>query len=522
MTDQSKDPIPLFDIAEHEAAFFAAIVESADDAILSKRLDGTITSWNRGAEELYGYSAAETIGRNVRMLVPPGRPEEISQVLARIRSGEKVEHFDTVRRHKDGTIIDVSLTISPVRDAEGTVIGASTIARDIRDRKLAAERLAEYTREVERSNRDLERFAYVVSHDLAEPLRMISSFVQLIDEEFGDALDDRGREYVGFVLDGSRRMRTLIDDLLEYSRIGAEDLAFERVDLREVATRVLAVLQPAIDEAAADVVVADLPELTADTIKVELVLRNLVGNAVKFRREDEPPRVTVAAERSGDAWRVTVADNGIGVDERHSERVFEMFQRLHTRDRFPGTGVGLAICRRIVELHGGRIWLEPNAPHGTRFHFTLPDRDAPGARVVHVLVVEDNPGDVLLMKQGLAAWDQAVEVHHASNGEAALELLRRQGRHADAPRPDLVILDVNLPRLGGGEVLARMRGDPALASIPVAVMSSSSYEAGITAAYDSLTTCFVAKPMDVPDYRAAVRAIERFWMTATEQVGRGS
>ncbi|MFN2587300.1 MAG: ATP-binding protein [Actinomycetota bacterium] len=311
-------------------------------------------------------------------------------------------------------------------------------------------------------------------------------------------------------------MRALIDDLLAYSRVGSEELAPTRVDLADVVARVLQVLDGPIRESGAVVDVGSLPEVVADPIKIEQVMRNLVANAIKFRRPDEPPQVSITSDRGEGAWRVTVADNGIGIDLQYSSRVFEMFQRLHTRDEYPGTGVGLAICRRIVDRHGGSIWLEPASPQGTRIHFTVPDHETLSRGGVNVLVVEDNPGDVLLMRQGLATWTEPTEVRVVSDGEEALSFLQRAG-DGDDPLPDLVILDVNLPRVHGTEVLARMRSDPRLERIPVVVMSSSTYEADSVAAYDAQTTCFVAKPMDVPDYRAAVRSIERFWRIATHR-----
>jgi hypothetical protein len=499
-----------------ESVFFSAIVRSSDDAILSKTLDGTITSWNEGAARMYGYTPEEAIGSNIRMLVPPDRTGEVDEILARIRRGEKVEHFETIRHRKDGSALSVSVSISPLQDASGTIVGASTIARDITDRKEAEAALALYTRQVEQSNRDLERFAYVVSHDLAEPLRMISSFVQLLSEEIGADAAPAAREYVGFVLDGTTRMRALIDDLLEYSRVGSEDLAHARVDLGAVMERVLEVLDHQLLESGARVVTGYLPEVVADPIKIEQVFRNLVGNAVKFRRAGVAPVVEVTSERDEGAWRITVADDGIGIDPAYAGRVFEMFQRLHTSGDYPGTGVGLSICRRIVDRHGGSIWIDPDADAGARIHFTIPDHEALGGTVVNVLVVEDNPGDVLLMRQGLATWSEATEVHVVSNGEEALRFLA-QGLDGSVPLPDLVILDVNLPRVSGTQVLSRMRADPLLERVPVAVMSSSSFEAGAVAAYDARTTCFVAKPMDVPDYRAAIRSIERFWRVASKR-----
>lgn len=507
----------MFEELPNQAAFFAAIVESTDDAVLSKTLDGTITSWNAAAQRMYGYTPEEAVGKNVRMLVPPDRPGEIDAILERIRAGERVEHFDTQRVRKDGGILDLSLTVSPVANDEGVVVGASTIARNVTERKEAQRALERYSREIEQSNKDLERFAYVVSHDLAEPLRMISSFVQLIAEDYADALDERGREYVDFVLDGSARMRALIDDLLAYSRLGADELAITGISLPEVVRRVLQVLEAQITAAGAEVVVGELPEVAADSIKIEQVVRNLVANALKFSREGVRPKVSIRAVRTGRAWRITVSDEGIGIEPRHGDRVFEMFQRLHSRDRFPGTGVGLTICRRIVDRHGGRIWFEPNEPTGTRFHFTIPDRQRAARETVYVLLVEDNPGDVLLMRQGLATWNEATEVHVATDGEDALAFLRREGAHSDAPVPDLVVLDVNLPRLKGDEILARMRSDPMLEKVPVAVMSSSLNEGRIAAAYDALTTCFVLKPMDVSEYRAAVRSLERFWAIAAHE-----
>lgn len=353
-------------------ALLAAIVDSSDDAILSKDLEGTITSWNVSAQRMYGYSAQEMIGRNVSVLLPPDRPAEIAEILRRISSGERILHFETTRVRKNGGLIDVSLSVSPVRDEQGTIVGASTIARDITELKAIDQERQQYTAALERSNRDLESFAYVVSHDLAEPLRMISSFSQLLSEAYDEKPGSDGATYIGYIVEGAARMRALIDDLLTYSRIGTDVLNFAEVDLHDLVNETWLMLRDIVGEASATIDVADLPCVVADPIKMRQVIQNLLTNAVKFRRPDRQPHVRIFGSDGGEEWTVTVEDNGIGIDMRHAARIFDLFQRLHTRSEYPGTGIGLSICQRIVERHGGRIWVESREDAGSRFVLTLP------------------------------------------------------------------------------------------------------------------------------------------------------
>jgi PAS domain S-box-containing protein len=355
------------------AEFLAALVGSSEDAIIGKDLNGVVMSWNGAAERLYGYSAAEMVGRNIAELVPDDRPDEVPGILARLRRGERIEHFETVRRRRDGVLVDVALTISPVRNASGSVIAASTIARNITQEKAIRRRLEQYTSELERSNRDLERFAYVVSHDLAEPLRMVTSYVQLLAEDYRGRLDSDADEYIRYAVDGTRRMHALIQDLLLYSRIGTGELNRSPVATGDLVAEAVRNLGTTMADAGAEVVSGDLPTVVGDRIKLVPVFQNLIGNAVKFRSADRPPRVEISAERADGGWTFTVADNGIGIDAKYEDRIFEVFQRLHTRDEYPGTGIGLSVCRRVIERHGGRIWLERNGGPGTTFKFLLPD-----------------------------------------------------------------------------------------------------------------------------------------------------
>ena len=226
--------------------------------------------------------------------------------------------------------------------------------------------------DLERSNAELEEFAYVASHDLAEPLRAMGGYADLLGRRYGDQLDERAERYISGITGGAERMRGLIDDLLAYSRAGRRDLDMRPVDMAVLLEGVRADLTVAIREAGADVRVdGELPTVVADQSQIRMVLQNLLANAIKFRGED-PPQIVVSAEESGADWRFRVADNGIGIEAHHADRIFRMFQRLHTREEFDGSGIGLALCERILARHGGKIWVEPGDGRGSVFSFTLP------------------------------------------------------------------------------------------------------------------------------------------------------
>ena len=255
------------------------------------------------------------------------------------------------------------------------------LAAAVAERRRAEEVLGEKVLELGRSNADLERFAYVASHDLQEPLRMVSSYTELLARRYKGKLDADAEEFIHFTLDGARRMRQLIEDLLSYSRMGSKGRRLAPTDFENALARALENLRHSIEESGGVVTHDPLPRLVVDEAQVIQVFQNLVGNAIKFRGE-EAPRVHVSAERNHNEWVFTVHDNGIGVDPRHSERIFIMFQRLHSREKYPGTGIGLAICKKIVEGHGGRIWVESEPGRGARFYFTFPLREAIESRVM--------------------------------------------------------------------------------------------------------------------------------------------
>jgi len=349
----------------------AAIIESSDDAIIGKTLDGTITSWNPAAEQLYGYTAQEAIGMSINRLTPPDYAAELDDILARIARNEFVAHHETVRIDKAGRRMEVSLTLSPIRDAGGNVVGASSITRDITERKRAEEALRKTAAELAQSNRELEQFAYVASHDLQEPLRAVSGYVSLIEARLQDTLDEKTRQYIDGTIQGAARMQQLITDLLALSRVGTQGKPFVPTDLNTVLAQALMSVSVSTREAGATITHDPLPTLSVDAGQLVLLFQNLLGNAIKFHGE-RPPVIHIGAQPHEDHWLFSVRDNGIGIEPQYYERIFLIFQRLHTRKQYPGTGIGLAICKKIVERHAGSIWVESRPEEGTTFYFTIP------------------------------------------------------------------------------------------------------------------------------------------------------
>ena len=359
-------------------SYLAAIVESSDDAIIGKDLDGIITSWNRGAERIYGYTATEMIGRSITLLTVPGQGEEIEVILTRINNGERIEHYETKRRRRDGSIIDISLAVSPIKGDNDRIVGASAIGRDITEAKRAAaglqralDDLRRLTDELARSNSELQRFAHVASHDLQEPARTVATYCELLEHRCKGQLDEKAREWIGYAVAGARRMRTMVADTLEYSRLETRTRPLAPTDCAGPVAEALANLHLSVEESLAEVRVDPLPVVMANAPRLVQLFQNLIGNAIKYAG-DTPPRVHISAERRDDEWVFSVRDNGIGIELGHREQIFDVFQRLHPQDRYPGTGIGLAICKRVVEQHRGRIWVESEPGNGSVFYFSLP------------------------------------------------------------------------------------------------------------------------------------------------------
>jgi len=354
----------------------AAIVESSHDAIIGFSLDDRVTTWNAAAERIYGYSADEIIGQAVSVLAPEDRMHEHLRYMERVRNGESTKPYDTVRRCRDGSLIEVSITISPVYDAEGAVVGASKLARDITERRRNERRLLQVTDELRRSNADLEQFASAASHDLQEPVRMITIYLQKLELSLAERLDPKSRDYLGTSMRAAARMKELIAGLLSYSRLRSGAVERTTVDLNSVLTAVRENLAQAISDSGATIQSGRLPVVRADRTQMLQLFQNLIGNALKFRG-DAAPLVQLDARRCDRGWEIRVADNGIGIEPAHHERIFEVFKRLHSASEYPGTGIGLALCKRIVERHSGELRIESELGRGATFVVVLPESILP-------------------------------------------------------------------------------------------------------------------------------------------------
>jgi PAS domain S-box-containing protein len=368
--------------ADEVRAQLAAIVDSSDDAIISKTLGGVITSWNLGAERLFGYSAREAIGKPMLMLFPPDRTTEEAEILARIRRGEAVDHFDTVRVRRDGKEIDVSVALSAIRDARGQVVAASQIASDITDRKRAEseiqelnveleERVQRRTADLEAANKELEAFSYSVSHDLRSPLRTVDGFSQVVLEDFGPQLPEEGRRHLQTIRDGAQRMGILIDDLLTFSRLSRQPLHKQTVNMSRMARATFDELSSEKRGRNVEIDISELAPAHGDPALLKQVWVNLLSNALKYTRKRETAVIEVGCKHENGADVFFVSDNGTGFDMQYAHKLFGVFQRLHRAEDFEGTGVGLAIVQRVIHRHGGRVWAEAVEGTGATFYFTL-------------------------------------------------------------------------------------------------------------------------------------------------------
>ncbi|MGH2582304.1 MAG: sensor histidine kinase [Anaerolineales bacterium] len=354
------------------AEMFRALMEAAPDALVIVDRSGTIKLVNSQAEKTFGWGRGELVGQHLEVLIPsryqkvhPTHRAGFFENPHRRPMGKDLELYAL---RKNGEEFPVEISLSPFETPEGTLVTAAV--RDVTERKQT-EMWARRAEELARSNVELEQFAYVASHDLQEPLRMVSSYMQLLESRYADKLDEDAKEFIDYAVDGANRMQHLIQALLSYSRVGTRGKSAEPVESNEAVKEALQNLKVPVEERKPNVIVSDLPVVMADKEQLVQVFQNLISNAIKFRSRKRPV-IRVDFKESNGFARFAVADNGVGFDSKHAERIFVIFQRLNSREQYDGTGIGLSICKKIVERHGGRIWAESEPGKGSTFFFTFP------------------------------------------------------------------------------------------------------------------------------------------------------
>ena len=356
---------------------YRGLLEAAPDAIVVVNQAGGIVLLNVQAEKQFGYHRDELLGQKVKNIIPEGFAERLIADGTRTTADALAQQIGTgielYGRRKDGSDFPIEIMLSPLESAEGILVTAAI--RNISVRKDAEKHLVKTVGELKRSNEELQQFAYVASHDLQEPLRMVASYTQLLAQRYKGRLDFDADEFIAYAVDGSNRMQGLIQDLLAYSRAGTNGKVLHKISSESSLSEALTSLRAAVEESGAVVTHDALPVITTDDKQLALVFQNLVGNAIKYRGAQVPQVHVSATENDGKEWIFSVRDNGMGIDPQYFERIFIIFQRLHGRKDFSGTGIGLAICKKILERLGGRIWVESQPEKGSTFYFALPERD---------------------------------------------------------------------------------------------------------------------------------------------------
>jgi PAS domain S-box-containing protein len=358
-------------------AKYQGLLEAAPDPMVVVSEDGNIVLLNVQAEKQFGYRREELVGQKVKNIIPEGFAERLiadgTRTAADARAQQISAGIELAGRRKDGSEFPIEIMLSPQESSDGIVVTAAI--RDITQRKASEEQLAKTMEELQRSNEELGQFAYIASHDLQEPLRMVASYTQLLSRKYKGKLDADADEFIAFAVDGARRMQGLIQDLLAYSRVGTKGKGLVDTSSEEALQQSLSNLRGAIEESGAHVTHDPLPGVLADRSQLIQLFQNLVGNAIKYQRPGVPTVHISASRNGGKKWTFSVQDNGMGIDSQYFGKIFDMFQRLHKREEFDGTGIGLAICKKIVERHGGSISVESQLGQGSTFRFALAESE---------------------------------------------------------------------------------------------------------------------------------------------------
>lgn len=500
------------------------ILDNSYDAIISTNADWRISDWNSRAERTFGWRREDVLGQPLVTIIP----DHLQKQLVGSIESYFMEGQGSARRatrellgiHKDGHRFPIEIGMFRVQADSDYVF--CVFVRDITEQRKSNDELEKLvqqrTKELTESNEQLRQFAKVASHDLQEPLRAVEGFANLLAERTKGKLEKDPTEFLEYIIDGTKRMRELVRSILVHSQVVSDENVRTITNCNSVIEEVLAGLASSISDSGAKLDVAELPSVPVEREQMVQLFSNLISNAIKYRGA-EPPHIALNAQRMADKWLFSVSDNGIGIDPVYADKIFDMFTRLHGKGTYPGTGIGLAICKKIASSHGGTIWVEAKPGQGAVFLFTLPavstQRRSEMSNTIQLLLVEDTPSDVRLTQEALKGADMSFEMKVLSDGVEAMDYLHQQ-LTSGGTLPDVILLDLNMPRKNGHEVLADIEAADGLRQIPVVLLTVSERDEDIMEALRSKMNYYVAKPVTSQKLVTLIRAIHQLNLHGSE------
>lgn len=501
----------------------AAIVENTDDAIIAKDLNGKIISWNKGAERLYGFTEGMAIGKHISIIVPDEDKNELDDIFEKIKSGKRVENFETRRIKKDGSIIDVSLNVSPIKNDIGDVIGASKIARDISKIKNSQKDLTQAKDEAEKSNNAKSEFLSRMSHELRTPMNAILGFTQLIQMDSKNALSERHKDNLEKVLSAGNHLLKLINDVLDISSIeaGGLGISIDTVDIVPIVDNAVSLSKPMASENGISLEYLAVPEnpclVKVDPLRFKQVLLNLISNAIKYNKPNGSVVVSYEKRKSGKI-RLGIRDTGYGIPEEKREKVFKPFERFNIdSENIEGAGIGLTISKKLIQLMKGSIDYESVSGEGSFFYIEFPVSDkvpltkkatdglkftSPAMMDINtktILYIEDIPGNVELVNQILSQRMPHINLISAQSALEGIDIAQNQ-------IPDLILMDIHLPGMDGITAFKRLQLIDKVKNIPVIALTAAAMDVDIKKALNMGFKEYVTKPIDVPRFLKAIEA----------------
>ena len=508
---------------------YRGLLEAAPDAMVVVDQDGEIVLLNVQAEKQFGYPRDELLGQKVTNLIPEGFAERLIADDLRSAADALAQQIGTgielVALRKDGSEFPIEIMLSPLESEDGTLVTAAV--RDITARNDAEAHLVHKLEELARSNEELEAFAYIASHDLQEPLRMVSSYTELLSRRYKGQLDDDADEFIAFAVDGANRMQRLIQDLLAFSRVGTKGRELLETSAETSFLQAVANLRGAIEDSGAVVTHDPLPHVMADEMQLIQLFQNLIGNAIKYQRPGTP-KVHVSAEDDGNGkWRFSVSDNGLGIAPNTSSGSSGCSSGSTSGTSSPAPASGWRSARRSSSGTAARSSSSRNRVRARRSGSPLRGASSRMSQIggngmpIHVLLVEDSPGDVRLTREALSEANASIHLSVVADGAEAMSFLRRERPHVDAPRPDLILLDLNLPKMDGREVLSKIKDDDELKTIPTIILTTSEAETDIVTSYKLQANSYLCKPVQLDKFESLVTSINDFWLTKAQLPNRG-